>query len=216
MSSIRARTDNGKLFLDFRYKGKRCREQTLLDDSPANRKKLQLLLDKVEAEITLGSFEYARYFPDSPKATELQTKPIMGGTDSISFKDFSDIWMSEMKPQWRKTHAIGIQGDLNKHVLPWFGKKGICYITKADILSFRASISSVTKKNGQSLTASRINHIMTPLRMILNEAANRYAFSSPYNGIKSLKVPKTDVEPFTLEEVKLIIDPAFKSQVQFL
>jgi integrase len=55
---------------------------------------------------------------------------------------------------------------------------------------------------------------MTPLRMILNEAANRFEFSSPYHGIKSLKVPRTDVEPFTLDEVMLIIKrvrPDFKN-----
>ncbi|MBD3649704.1 MAG: site-specific integrase, partial [Alcanivorax sp.] len=38
------------------------------------------------------------------------------------------------------------------------------------------------------------------------EAANRYEFSSPYHGIKSLKVPRTDVEPFSIDEVKQIID----------
>jgi len=42
--------------------------------------------------------------------------------------------------------------------------------------------------------------------MILSEAANRYEFSSPYHGIKSLKVPRTDVEPFGIDEVKQIID----------
>jgi len=41
--------------------------------------------------------------------------------------------------------------------------------------------------------------------MMLNEAADRYEFSSPYRGIKSLNVPRTDVEPFTLEEVQQII-----------
>ena len=46
---------------------------------------------------------------------------------------------------------------------------------------------------------------MTPLRMILNEAADRHEFTSPYQGIKSLKVPRTDVEPFTVEEVRLIL-----------
>ncbi|MBM9960880.1 integrase, partial [Pseudomonas aeruginosa] len=55
-------------------------------------------------------------------------------------------------------------------------------------------------------SATRINHIMTPLRMILSEAADRFEFTSPYINIKSLKVPKTDVEPFTLEEVLQILD----------
>ena len=39
MGSIRARPQNGKLFFDFRYRGQRCREQTVLDDTPVNRKK---------------------------------------------------------------------------------------------------------------------------------------------------------------------------------
>jgi integrase len=47
---------------------------------------------------------------------------------------------------------------------------------------------------------------MTPLRMILSEAANRFEFISPYHGIKSLKVPRTDVEPFSIDEVRQIID----------
>ncbi|MDF5882040.1 site-specific integrase [Pseudomonas aeruginosa] len=46
---------------------------------------------------------------------------------------------------------------------------------------------------------------MTPLRMILSEAADRFEFTSPYLNIKSLKVPKTDVEPFTLDEVLQIL-----------
>ena len=41
--------------------------------------------------------------------------------------------------------------------------------------------------------------------MILSEAADRFEFTSPYLNIKSLKVPKTDVEPFTLDEVLQIL-----------
>lgn len=72
-------------------------------------------------------------------------------------------------------------------------------------MSFRSALGKVPGQKGQSLTATRINHIMTPLRMILSEAADRFEFTSPYLNIKSLKVPKTDVEPFTLDEVLQIL-----------
>jgi len=39
----------------------------------------------------------------------------------------------------------------------------------------------------------------------MNEAADRYEFTSPFKGIKSLKTQKVDVEPFTLEDVRLIL-----------
>jgi len=51
VGSVRARKDTGKLFIDFRYQGVRCREQTLLDDTPTNRNRLERLLERIEREI---------------------------------------------------------------------------------------------------------------------------------------------------------------------
>lgn len=209
MGSVNTRPETGKLFFDFRFQGKRCREQTTLDDSPANRKKLQNILARIEAEITLGQFDYGQYFPDSPRAQqfrEMNNRKRMELADTPRFSDFADIWINEMQAEWRKSHADGVLINMRKYVLPAFGNKELGQITKADILDFRSKLVKITKQNGDGFSATHINHIITPLRMILNEAANRYQFSSPYHGIKSLKVPKTDVEPFTIDEVRKIID----------
>ena len=56
MASIRAR--HGVLVVDFRYHNIRCREKTNLSDTPANRKALAKIVEKMEAEITLGIFDY--------------------------------------------------------------------------------------------------------------------------------------------------------------
>jgi len=217
MASIRSRSNNKKLFFDFQYMSRRCREYSQLQDTPANRKRLQKILDKIEAEITLGTFEYASYFPDSPKVEQFnqhKDRIKSRGSKCPLFKDFSEVWFDEMKIQWRKTHILGVQEILDQYLIDWFGQKEVSCITKTDVLSFRSSLAKVTNRSGKGLSASRINHIMTPLRMILNEAANRFEFSSPYHGIKSLKVPRTDVEPFSIEEVKQIIEnvrPDFKN-----
>ena len=58
MASIRTHK-SGKLYIDFRFCGERFRETSLLTDSPGNRKRLGLLAQKIEAEITLGSFDGA-------------------------------------------------------------------------------------------------------------------------------------------------------------
>nr|WP_244656482.1 DUF3596 domain-containing protein [Psychrobacter cibarius] len=50
--------------------GKRCRETTNLTDTPVNRKKLEKVIEKMEAEIILGLFNYAKYFPKSDKVTK--------------------------------------------------------------------------------------------------------------------------------------------------
>jgi len=107
--------------------------------------------------------------------------------------------------QWRKSHITTIEGTLKNYLVPEFGEKEVGHITRQEILSFRASLAKVETRSKKPLSASRINRIMTPLRMILGEAANRFEFTSPYQGIKSLKVPRSDVEPFSLEEVRLIL-----------
>lgn len=210
MASIRVREATQKLFFDFQFRGKRCREQTALENTPANRKKLQAILKRIEAEITLGTFEYHQYFPNSPRAQEFTRQAEIQRSreahDTPLFSEFCEVWLAEMRVQWRKSHVTTIEGTLKNYLIPKFGEKEVGHITRQEILSFRASLAKVQTRSKKPLSASRINRIMTPLRMILGEAANRYEFTSPYQGIKSLKVPRTDVEPFSVEEVKKIID----------
>lgn len=207
MGRVYVRKETNKLALDFTYKNVRCREQTTLADTKANQKKVQNLLVRIEAAITLGVFEYSEFFPNSPRAKRFNAL-IRPGSSHASplFRNFTEQWFSEMEAQWRKSHTDTVRISIERYLKPAFGDKEVGHITKAEILEFRASLGKVTTRNGKQLSPSRINHIMTPLRMILNEAANRFNFSSPYQGIKSLKVPRTDVEPFTLEEVRLILD----------
>jgi integrase len=65
MASIGVRQDTGKLYFNFRFRNVRCREQSDLKESPANRKRMQVALDKIQAEILLGQFDYTSTFPNS-------------------------------------------------------------------------------------------------------------------------------------------------------
>lgn len=210
MASIRVRKETGKLFLDFVYKNKRCREQTMLDDTQANRRKLETVLKKIEAEIMLDIFDYAKSFPGSSNALKFQELANKASTQSAPstpfFKEFADLWFSEMQIQWRRSHSETIALTIRKYLVPAFEGKEVGSITKAEILAFRSTLAKVKSRDDKSLSASRINKIMMPLRMIMGEAANRHNFSSPYTGIKSLKEPRTDVQPFTISEVNKIIN----------
>jgi Arm DNA-binding domain len=54
----------GILQFDFRHKAHRCRESSNLPDIPANRRRCETAMKRIEAEIVLGTFDYAAYFPD--------------------------------------------------------------------------------------------------------------------------------------------------------
>jgi integrase len=229
MGSIRQRDDNGLLFFDFRYQGKRCREQTRLTDTPPNRKKLEKILERIEAEIQFGSFDYAKFFPGSRMAAKfaaplsnatvptMPSNPIAAAIPTAApgrlaapavlptFTDFSATWVAENEIAWRRSNRKTVHDILQGHLLPAFGDKVVDHITKADILSFRSTLAKVPGRKAETLSAKRINAIMAPLRQILNEAADRFEFNTPFRNIKPLKIQKTDVEPFTLDELRTIL-----------
>lgn len=208
MASIRSR--RGKLFVDFRYMNMRCRETTNLTDTPANRKKLAKIIEKMEAEITLGIFDYGTYFPKSTRLKEMTALADRAEaciSRNPTFRQFVDIWYEEKKIEWRPSYRQKTQIILNKYLLPEFGGKAVHAIKKPDLLTFRSSLAKVRYgKDGQSsLSVARINQIMILLRMILEEASDRHEFEMPYKNIKNLKQARPDVNPFTLSEVWLIL-----------
>lgn len=228
MAKVRTLPATGNLFIDFRYLGKRCREYTALADTPANRKKLERIAERIEADIQLGTFEYVRYFPNSKRASAASAPaylvapsvPVAAGAPSFApaalaavapaalptFAEFARTWVAENEVRWRRSHRRTVDDILGTHLLPTFGEKTVGQITKADILAFRAVLSQRPGRRGATLSGKRVNAVMMPLRQILTEAADRYEFLTPYRNIKPLKVQKSDVEPFSLDEVRLIID----------
>ncbi|MBL8418206.1 MAG: DUF3596 domain-containing protein, partial [Dechloromonas sp.] len=208
MGSIRTLAPAGKLFVDFRCLGKRCREYTSLDDTGANRKKLQKLLDQIELEISAGTFDYQRYFPNSKRAAKFA--PEKGGSTEVTpvatavaqalqatnqtspppatptFSEFAETWYAESEVSWRKSHQRTIRDILDKRLIPEFGEKVVGQITKADIMAFRSTLAKVPGRKSSTLKAKSINAIMTPLRQILNEAADRFEFNTPFRNIKPL------------------------------
>ncbi|MCL5427113.1 MAG: tyrosine-type recombinase/integrase [Gammaproteobacteria bacterium] len=221
MGKVRQRKETGKLYLDFFYQGLRLREQTALKDTPTNRKKVEQLLAKVEAKILLDDLDYAEFFPGSKnlqklglnnaaKNQSLQAAQIENTQPTVEtplFNDFSDQWFDESKIQWRASHARNVSSILDSSLKPAFGKKPIGDISKADIMAFRTRLA---KRKGRGTTGlvspKTINSHMSILRMVLDEAAERFDFETPYKNIKPLKLQKTHIEPFSLHEVQRIID----------
>lgn len=215
MGSVRAR--GGLLFFDFRYKGVRCREQTRLQDSAGNRKRLEKIMQQIENEIDAGEFDYSRYFPESKnlgKIREGQEGPVVQMPQPVvsparktpSFASFCEEWYLENEVRWKRSYRRTVRGNLDKHLIPEFGKKEVGSIDKGEILKFRSSLAKVRNGKKEGLSPDRINHIMTTLRMILEDAADRFHFSTAFSRIKPLKVIRSDVDPFSMEEVSLFLE----------
>lgn len=144
VGSVRKHEGTGLLFIDFRHKGIRCREQTALPDTSANRKKVQKLLNRIEVEMSAGTFDYRRFFPGSKHASKFDNsivpsqlngvalslvnalaqeagQPLAGAVGTPLLKDFTETWFSEKEVEWRRSHKKVIRADLDGRIIPRWG-----------------------------------------------------------------------------------------------
>jgi len=227
MASVRE--SRGRLFLDYRVDGKRQRTYVKLPDTPVNRRYLQGVTKKVDATLATGGDVPAMLAALGLLETEQHTiadvllappqplKPTATVSNTPSFSAFAEQWFGEFKVGWRKTYITTVRGILDRHLLPRFGPLLIGAVSRTQALELRTHLSTVRgRRPGTKLSPARINTIMLILRQILQEAADRYEFTMPMARLKPLKVPKSDVQPFTLEQTQLLINTIRKDYRDYL
>ena len=219
----------GRLLIDYRDDGVRQRVYTKLEDNQVNRAKLQRVADHVDVALSSGNsvkavLELAGLVQTLPESREAAVVPVFAnpptaqpGIETPLFSTFAEQWFSEFKVGWRKTYITTVRGILDQHLLPRFGVIAIGSITRAQILDFRSHLASVRgRRPGTKLSPARINTVILILRQILQEAADRYEFTMPMGKLKPLKIPKSDVDPFSLEQAQAIIDSVRKDYRNYM
>ena len=215
MAKVTVRKETGKLVMDFTYCNVRCREQTALPDTLQNRKRVEVVLEKIKKALKNGTFQYRDYFPESALASRFDPaaaidvgKSIQSPVNSSSphFQDFASQWFKEHEIEWRRSHIRSLRSTLDGRLIPHFGQKVVSSITKSDILAYRATLAKVKGRGDkEGLSPKRINEIIGTLCQIIDEAADRFEFTTPTTNIKRLRVRKVDVDPFSLQDVQSIL-----------
>jgi integrase len=150
------------------------------------------------------NFQAYRGRSSSNKSPILGTAPSPG--HAPSFAEFTGEWWDENAFRWKRSGVVNMRSILNNHLLPQFVDSQVNAISKGQILKFRAQLASLPGRTGKNLSNKRINNILQPLQSILDEAAERYGFVSPFRSIKRLPVRKPDIQPFSLAETWEFID----------
>lgn len=198
MGKVRC-TRSGYLYFDFYYKGVRCREHSELKDTPENSKLMNDALKRIESEIRLGTFSYAKYFPESYNAK--QFKDETGHKGGVTFEEYARTWYKNTKISWKPSVQRDFLSAMNRHLIPYFKDKPVLDITKWMVKEFRTSLAEVKGRKGNMISNKRINNIILVLRLIMNEAAEQYDFTTPFTNFKPLPLRKSDIMPFSPDEV---------------
>ncbi len=195
MGKVRV-SHRGRLYLDFRFNGERYREGTGLKDSKENRATCERHLKLIEAEIAAGVFDYPKRFPHGNKIRSF-VAPVPAAQ---TFREYAKNWLAENAPPnglAPSTYSDYVS-TLNAHLYPAIGDLPLSEISEGMLKSFRQRLAGLSPK--------RINNIFVPLKTIFKQARRRSEIVlDPTEFISPLKVGRSDIHPFSIEEINKIL-----------
>lgn len=204
-SGVRER--NGRIEIDFYYRGIRCRESLPLEPTPKNLKYAAQLRAAILFEISQDKFDYAKYFPESKKlSTFIPTD------NQITCRELFQIQMELYQRRYdngnlSKSSIHNYTKEFRAHLVPYFGNMKVIEVTPQDIRRWLYAFNHASKT---------INNALIPLRKAFKTAVDDGIIkNSPLDDInvadiiKDVSKTKLDViDPFSEQEKELIINTA--------
>ncbi len=182
-----------KIYIEFSYRGKRCREATGLEATPANLKYAARKKAAIEHEISTNTFNYGMHFPNSKRANI----GLKGAYKSVSRA--LDEFISAARKRCSASTLRGYNSIVEFHLKPKFGHLSLADLTTSDVRVWISTLNNTSNK--------RINNILTPLRGIMGDAfADGLIDRDPTQRIKNLRNEKNEPDPFTPVEREKILD----------
>lgn len=198
--SIKIRSKNGKLILDIHYgEGKRTRPSTGLQDTENNRSTLiNDIIPGIEQEIAKGTF-----VPKAEKVAVIKTVKEYG---ELSFKRHANDRRKHVKKSYKNS--------FKKHIVSQFGKRLITSITPMELIDWQNEKLELYKASTVIKYRSIFYTIFTDAvieGIIENNPFDRVprpVITEVYNEDDDLDEEDMNVNPFTLEELEVILDKA--------
>lgn len=217
--TIRKHEKSEALQIFFMYKNVRCREVLQIPPTPANIKKAFNQRNLILAEIEAKTFEYQKYFPNSPKVEFFSDKPKNHSMKYIFDKQIAEYQAMEERGNLSISTLNGYK-RVNNVLIRYLGNINVEDLTPIDIKNF------MHKQGLENICAKTMRNRLSLLRMALDEAKNDGLITiNPLDGIAVQKqISKTavnseyKVEPFNEDEQKKILsvaDGQIKNFIQF-
>jgi len=193
--------------ITFRWNGERCRETLKIPATDKNLKFAELMRGQILYEIQIGTFDYARHFPNSKRARH-KTR-----TAGMTVSQAVDTWLktrvitATTRNRYRRIISAHIDGDAE------LGPRPIASVLKSELALKRAGLAS-------RLRPKTVNNILIPLRGAFEMAhGDGIIASNPATALVNVLNPRrSEADPFTppeLAALMAVIKPPERHLVEF-
>lgn len=202
--TIREFVTGNRIQIAFTYQGKECRE--LLPPGPVNKSSLQraaVLRDDIRTKIKAGNFDYAEFFPDSPRAGISKKKAgLMRKLLQNQLETYErQVQNGQMSPATYNGYAKVINGERMK----FWSEVHASEVTPSMLRDWISEMDCTSKA---------IRNTLIPLRSVFEDALNDGLIEfNPFDRIALAKLIRQTakasdyvVQPFTYQERQAILD----------
>lgn len=181
------------VWIDFRFKGVRCRESTGLPATKTNTKLADQMRSAIKFDIALGKFNYVDHFPNSNNIERFGG----GVKTNMTVSESMDWWYEGSHRSFTENQKTTFLRCSTNHIKPNIGHIFLNDITPRQISNWL---------DDYGLSPSTISNILTPLRLALKAAYNEGILKRRLDDkLPQYKREAPKKTPFTIEEVDLIL-----------
>lgn len=179
-----------------------------LKPNAANMKHARRQRAQIVQEIKAGTFNLLSHFPNYKFAEKLKDESPAG---SRTFSDWVDVWAKLSARDMERSTLAVYKRHLACYWTPTFGAMAPARITNEKVLAHLALLASDRlDENGRpvkGLGRKTQNNILIPLRGVFAMIckAPGHAAPDPTDGIDNMRVQQPDPDPFSAEEVEIIL-----------
>lgn len=201
-----------KLYVLFYYHARRIEKSTGFDDTPTNRRKVRVWLDRQMDKIEAGKFSFGEAFPAASVKEKEWFAGKEGGVYAPSPKDvnigkYIEKWEEEIVAKYSSDiKQFDFTAILNCWLKPYFSNMTFHDLTRYEMQKFIGTFKlKIGKNKGGELSKSRSKNILSVLRTLFNDASDQHHWETiqdPFRDVKKHipKTPAKEREIFCFEE----------------
>lgn len=190
-----------RIQIRFTWRGQDLRPTLDWRPTAANMNAARKLRRQILDEIRDGVFVLTRHFPDYRFAEKVDP----GSGDAVrTFDQWADAWLAVSARSMEHSTLAIYRRHLAAYWRPVWGALPPRRITHEMVLR-RLSELSEPGETRAGLGRKTQNNVLIPLRGVLQLACRALGLADPTEGIENLKTQKPQPDPFTADEVEVVL-----------